>query len=143
MKGTRERSIYGVVLHGVLALQLSRGFMLHVRKNREAEGKGLIIRIQRDDLNKGTCSVRFGVGQDENFVPRTAPQCAGPQAGNGAGDHLGGPTGICGAPLFFAGTRPISGALAASPFFAGHRLGPHNFKSISRRQCKFLAYVKQ
>ena len=32
------------------------------------------------------------------FRPRPALQRAGPQTGNGAGDHLRGPAGICGAP---------------------------------------------
>ena len=38
-KGTRERTIYTVLLREVLALQLSQGFMLCVRKNRKVQEK--------------------------------------------------------------------------------------------------------
>ena len=50
-----------------------------------------------------------------------------------------GPAGICGAPLFFTGPRPISGAPPGSPFLVGHHLGTRYCQSISRQKCGFPA----
>ena len=62
----------------------------------------------------------LALGRGENFAPRTAPQRAGPQTGNGVGDHLRGPARRA---AFFCGAPPYIRCPARVPVFCGARSG--------------------